>query len=47
MNSSKEEYCALLLLAEEEGEAAIPKKNRRFLVRQLFEMRPVLVDQNI
>ena len=35
-----------LLLAEEEEEAAIPKKNRRILVRQHFEMRPVLVEFN-
>ena len=46
MNSSEEEYCALLLLAEEEEEAAIPKKDRRILVRQHFEMRPVLVEFN-
>ena len=45
MNSSEAEYCALLLLAEEE-EAAIPKQNRRILVRQHFEMRPVLVEFN-
>ena len=44
MHSSEEEYCALLLLAEEEAEAAIPKKNRHILVRQHFEMRPVLVE---
>ena len=46
MNSSEEEYCALLVLAEEEEEAAIPKKIRRLLVRQHFEMRPVLVEFN-
>ena len=34
------------ILAEEEEEAAIPKKNRRILVRQHFEMGPVLVDFN-
>ena len=34
------------ILAEEEEEAAIPKKNRRTLVRQHFEMRPVLVEFN-
>ena len=44
MNSSEEEYSALLLLAEEEGTLA--KKNRRILVRQHFEMRPVLVECN-
>ena len=47
MNSSKQEYCVLLLLAEEEEEAAIPKKDRRILVRQHFEMRPVLVEFNM
>ena len=45
MNSSGEEHCASLLLAEEEV-AAIPKKNRCILVRQYFEMRPVLVEFN-
>ena len=45
MNSSGEEYCALLVLAEEE-EPAIPKKIRRLLVRQHFEMRSVLVEFN-
>ena len=35
----------LLLLAEEE-EATIPKQKRRILVRQHFEMRPVLVEFN-
>ena len=34
------------ILAEEKEEAAIPKKNRRTLVRQHFEMRPVLVEFN-
>ena len=34
------------ILAEEEEEAVIPKKNRRTLVRQHFEMRPVLVEFN-
>ena len=42
MNSPEEEYCALFLLAEEE--ATIPKKDRHILVRQHFEMRPVLVE---
>ena len=42
MNSSEEEYSALL--AEEEG--TLPKKNRCILVRQHFEMRPVLVEFN-
>ena len=45
MNSSEEEYCALLSLAEEE-EAEKPKKDRSILVRQHFEMRPVLVEFN-
>ena len=42
MDSSEEEDFAMLLLATEEEEAAMPKKNRR-MVRQHFEMRPVLV----
>ena len=46
MNPSEEEYCALLLLAEDAEEAAIPKKDRRILVQQHFEMRPVLVEFN-
>ena len=46
MNSSEEEYCALLLLAKEEEAAAIPKKDRRILAQQHFEMRPVLVEFN-
>ena len=46
MNPSEEEYCALLSLAEDAEEAAIPKKDRRILVQQHFEMRPVLVEFN-
>ena len=45
MNSLEQEYyCALLLLAEKDEKAAIPKTNRRILVRQHFEMRSVLVE---
>ena len=45
MNSLEQEYyCALLLLAEEDEKAAIPKTNIHILVRQHFEMRSVLVE---
>ena len=46
MDSSEEEDFALLLLAKEKEEAAIPKKDRGIWVRQHFEMRPVLVEFN-